>query len=367
MHLTRLRLENFRNLEIFEWSPGSSVNLIGGDNGAGKTSILEAIFYACTARSFRASSDDLMIRKGAEIVRIVVEGEVNGGATEIEIAWGKAHRRQIKIDGVKVARVAELFSHFHAVCYVPEDTELILGSPASRRRLLDLYLSQADRSYLSELLEYNRILSQRNAQLKEFEIGEDDETNSLDLLDVWDQQLASVGSRINGARLAMLNATAEAVDRYHRLIAKTKRQLCWRLESSLDDPADPEVFRRKLTTARKRDLYLGATTTGPHRDDVAIEFDAQPMRGYASQGEAKSMALAIKFALYEYLAAGFGEAPLLLLDEITSDLDTHRLDSLMSALPALGQVFLTTAKPQQLRLSPSIQAEITVGAVQRDL
>ena len=361
MHISRVKITNFRNIAELEFAPQPSVNLIGGPNGSGKTSIIEAIFFACTARSFRTATDDVLLRKTADICRIEVDGIVNNRETGVEIAWGRSNKRQIKVDGIKLTRVADLFDYFHAVSYIPEDTELIYGGPAVRRRLLDLYLSQADRSYLNDLLEYNRILAQRNSLLKEFEIGEDSPSD-YEMLDVWDGQLAAVGSRINGKRLAMLAGVKDRLALYYRTIETGESVMSWKYESSIaDDPSSQSGFGQKLSSSRKRDLYMGSTSAGPHRDDVSILLNGEPMRGYASQGEAKSAALAIKFAIYDYLTERLRDAPLLLLDEISSDLDPNRLAALMETLPKLGQVFLTTAKPAELRQTASIQAEIAVA------
>ncbi|MBK7091204.1 MAG: DNA replication/repair protein RecF [bacterium] len=362
MHITRVKLVNFRNIADLEFSPEPSVNLIGGPNGAGKTSIIEAIFFGCTARSFRSASDEVLLRKGADVCRIEIDGVVNERETTVEIAWGRAHKRQIKVDGIKLTRVADLFDYFHAVSYIPEDTELVYGAPSVRRHLLDLYLSQADRSYLNDLFEYNRILAQRNSLLKEFEIGEDSPTD-YEMLDVWDGQLAGVGARINAKRIGMIADSAEQLALYYRTIEAGDSILSWKYESSInDDPSSATAFQQKLVSSRRRDLYMGSTSAGPHRDDVSINLNSEPMRGYASQGEAKSAALAIKFAIYGFLTKRLHGAPILLLDEISSDLDPNRLASLMSTLPKLGQVFLTTAKPAELRETASIQAEIAVVA-----
>ena len=134
MHISRVKITNFRNIAELEFAPQPSVNLIGGPNGSGKTSIIEAIFFACTARSFRTATDDVLLRKTADICRIEVDGIVNNRETGVEIAWGRSNKRQIKVDGVKLTRVADLFDYFHAVSYIPEDTELIYGGPAVRRR-----------------------------------------------------------------------------------------------------------------------------------------------------------------------------------------------------------------------------------------
>lgn len=361
MHITRVKLVNFRNIAELEFSPQPSVNLIGGPNGSGKTSIIEAIFFACTARSFRSATDDVLLRKTSDVCRIEVDGVVNDRETTIEIAWGRTHKRQIKVDGIKLTRLADLFDYFHAVSYIPEDTELIYGAPSVRRRLLDLYLSQADKSYLNDLFEYNRILAQRNSLLKEFEIGEDSPSD-YEMLDVWDGQLAAVGARINGKRLAMISQAQERLAQYYRTIEAGNSVLAWHYESSIaEDPSSQPAFLQKLSSSRRRDLYMGSTSVGPHRDDIGIHLNSEPMRGYASQGEAKSAALAVKFAIYDYLTGRLHDAPILLLDEISSDLDPNRLAALMNTLPKLGQVFLTTAKPAELRETASIQAEIAVS------
>ncbi len=361
MHLTRVKISDFRNIGVIEFEPHESVNLIGGRNGSGKTSILEAIFYACTAKSFRGASDDLLLRNGAEIARIEVAGKVNAAETEVELAWGKGQKRQIKVDGVKLTRVADLFDYFHAVSYVPEDTELVYGPPSTRRHLLDLYISQADKRYLGDLIQYNKILAQRNALLKDFEIGED-EDSQLDLLEVWDLQLAEVGARINARRLRMVTETRENLALFYRSIEGGTSELTWQLDTSIKEEAgSAEAFAARLKEVRKRDLYFGSTSAGPHRDDLLIVLNSNPTRGYASQGEAKSAALAIKFAIYNYLSDALDDTPILLLDELASDLDANRLAALMQTLPQLGQVFLTSARPEDLRETASIQAEINVA------
>jgi DNA replication and repair protein RecF len=334
--------------------------LIVGPNGAGKTSVLEAIFYACTARSFRGAADDILLRQESDVCRIEMAGMIGDNQTSVELAWGRVHKRQIKVDGVKLTRVADLFEYFHAVSFIPEDTDLIFGSPAVRRRMLDLYLSQADRSYLSELLEYGRIIAQRNALLKEFTIDEEN-ASPLEMLDVWDSQLAGVGARIIAKRCAMVSSTAEQIARYYRAIEAGNSRLTWSYDSSGgENAADRAVFLEKLQQSRRRDFYFGSTSVGPHRDDLAILLNGKSTRDYASQGEAKSVTLAIKFAIFDYLSERLREPPMLLLDELSSDLDHTRLAALTRLLPKLGQVFLTTTKPAELLQGASIQGEIHI-------
>lgn len=362
MHLTAVKLTNFRNLSELEMFPNQNLNLIVGPNAAGKTSVLEAIFYGCTAKSFRGAADDVLLKQDADVCRIELTGMIGDSSTTIEIAWGRAHKRQIKIDGVKVTRVAELFDYFHAVSFIPEDTEIIYGSPAVRRRMLDLYLSQADRSYLSDLLEYNRIIAQRNALLKEFSIDEEN-SSPLEMLEVWDGQLATVGARITAKRLAMIAATTDKMAHYYRSVESGESILQWTYDSTTGESgANRETFLEKLTQSRRRDFYFGSTSVGPHRDDLQIALNGRPTRDYASQGEAKSATLALKFAIFDFLSDRLHEPPLLLLDELSSDLDYTRLAALTKLLPKLGQVFLTTTKPAELLQGASIQGEIKIAA-----
>jgi DNA replication and repair protein RecF len=362
LYLTSIKLTNFRNLRDLEIKPTPTLNLIVGNNGAGKTSILEAIFYACTAKSFRGASEDVLLRKETDVCRLAIAGMIGDDQTTVEIAWGASHKRQIKIDGVLLMRVTGLFDYFHAVSFVPEDTELVFGPPGVRRRMLDLYLSQADRSYLSELLEYNRVLAQRNALLKEFTIDEES-ASPLEMLEVWDSQLAAVGAKIIGKRMAMITATAERLAEYYRAVESGESKLRWEYETSVAAADDGVAsFLQKLTQSRKKDLYFGSTSVGPHRDDLRIVLNDNPTRDYASQGEAKSATLALKFTIFDYLTERLHDTPILLLDELTSDLDRIRLAALTRLLPKLGQVFLTTTKPLELLQGASIQGEIKIEA-----
>jgi DNA replication and repair protein RecF len=361
LHFTSIKLSNFRNISQIELKPSPYLNLIVGDNGAGKTSILEAIFYACTARSFRGATDDILKRRDADVCRIEVAGIIDETDTTIEMAWDDAHKRQIKVDGVRLQRVADLFEYFHAVSFIPEDTDLIFGSPGVRRKLLDLYLSQAERGYLADLLEYNRIMAQRNALLKEFSIDEEPST-PLDSLEIWDSQLASVGSRIIAKRVAMIATAGEKLAHYYRSVESGESLLTWKYESTIVNGDDIKTsYLQKLAQSRRKDFYFGSTSVGPHRDDLRIVLNEKFTRDYASQGEAKSVTLAIKFTIFDFLSERLHGTPILLLDELSSDLDTNRLLALTKILPKLGQVFLSTTKPAELLQGASIESEFKIA------
>lgn len=362
MWLKRIKLSNFRDIESLQFKPDPSVNLISGGNGSGKTSVLEAIFYCCTARSFKGASDEVVQRRETDVCRLEVDGMIGDREAQVAIAWGVGEKKQVKVDGVKLTRLAELFGYFHAVSFLPEDSEIILGPPAERRRLLDLYISQADRSYLADLLTYNRVMSQRNALLKEFNL--DEESNEqMKLLSLWDEQLVDVGARIIGKRLGFLNDCREQLRDYYRKIGSGESELECTYDSAIRGDGDlVSMLSEKLRDARRRDLYLGTTSVGPHRDDLKITLNGIQMRSYASQGEAKSAALALKFAIFDYLRDHLGESPILLLDELSSQLDANRVASLLEILPDLGQVFLTTTRAAELRKGLSIQAEINLEA-----
>jgi len=365
MHLNKLTISNFRNIEALEYIPDKSLNLVIGLNGSGKTSLLEAIFFCCTAKSFRGASDEIMKKKGSSVCRLRMDGIIKSNDVEVEIAWSDENRKQIKIDGVKSQRLAELFDYFHAISVIPQDIDLIVGPPSIRRRMLDLYISQCDRQYLSDLMEYNRVLSQRNALLKELLLsGEPVDDN---LLGSWDERLAMAGTAIVSKRIALVNRYGSKITEHYRLIESGSSELSWSYLSSV--PAEDDLFTAftsKLVNSRRRDFTLGTTTVGPHRDDLRITLNGLNAREYLSRGEAKSAALAIKFALFEYLYDNQGEYPILLLDEISSDLDQQRVDSLLSILPGMGQVFLTAAKESELSRPnfKGTKVEIVAGRIQ---
>lgn len=361
MEIQRLKISNFRNLESLELLPAAKVNLISGDNGAGKTSVLEAIFYCCTGRSFRATTDDPVMRRGATFSRVEVNGLIDEEQRTVAVAWGDGEKKHAKVDGVRLTRLADLLGHFQAVAFVPEDVELVYGPPGIRRRLLDIYISQIDQKYLRDLIEYQRVLAQRNALLKDFSIDEE-ENGSAALLDSWDQQLARSGARLVAARQQMVEECTDQLKHYFELLSQPGGELVWSYEPSTGESGtDPEQFHKRLHDARRRDINFGATSVGPHRDDLSFTLGGSPARNYASQGEAKAVALSAKFAIFDWLSAKLEERPLLLLDELGSQLDARRLGSLLELLPDLGQVFLTAARPGDLRKAASIAAEIKLA------
>jgi DNA replication and repair protein RecF len=361
MKLTSIAIENFRNLKRLDIEPAGRLNLITGDNGSGKTSVLEAIFYCCTGRSLRGAVDQAVINRDEEYCRIEIAGLISDQEEQVALAWGRKEGKQITVSGVKGGRLKDLYEYFHAVAFVPEDVDLVLGPPSSRRQLLDLYLSQGSRAYLSDLIGYYKVLKQRNALLREFGLDDNGES-APELLEVWDQQLAQFGGRLTGARLRFLDRyKGKQIDYYHR-ISGNDDAIGWSLDTNLPDSSDPvNNLLAGLTRSRSRDLHLGVTSVGPHRDDLRLLLRDQVARGYASQGEAKSLALAIKFTVFDFLAAELGEPPLLLLDEVGAQLDSSRLSRLLTILPDLGQVFLTAAKPGELRQAVPSGAEVSLS------
>ena len=361
MEIQRIKINNFRNLENLELVPAAGVNLISGNNGAGKTSVLEAIFYCCTGRSFRATNDEPVMRRGASFSRVEVNGLIGDELRTVAVAWGDGEKKHAKIDGVRLTKLAELLGHFQAVAFVPEDVELVYGPPAQRRRLLDIYISQIDQKYLRDLIEYQRILAQRNALLKDFNLDSEGNGSSA-LLDSWDQQLASAGARVVTARRKLVEECTLRLQHYFELLANPGGKLEWRYEASAGEEGDePQQFLGKLRDSRRRDLNFGTTSMGPHRDDITYLLGGVPARNYASQGEAKAVALATKFAVFDYLSGILEERPLLLLDELGSQLDAKRLESLLALLPEFGQVFLTAARPGDLLKAASTAAEMKLA------
>jgi DNA replication and repair protein RecF len=373
MYLTHLALTNFRNYAHLELDLDPGVMVIQGQNACGKTSLLEAIFYLATSRSLHASSDRELIRWGASSEPIPfarLEAQIersNGVRTHIEIvlmlaeeknksdtrvANGRVSKR-IKVNGV-TKRAMDLLGELNVVLFLPEDLQMVFGSPAQRRRYLDITLAQIDARYARALARYNHIVEQRNSLLREFR----ERAYQPAELAIWDRQLIEEGAYLIARR-------AETITRYNPLVAEMHAHLTAqheRLElvyqpSVAFDVAIPRetrhaeiarAFAQQLDALRAREQSAGMTLVGPHRDDVrflvtrnhdAVAMDATT---YASRGQGRTIALALKLAEVQLMRAETGEAPVLLLDDVMSELDAARRAALADAVQDASQALITT-------------------------
>ncbi len=337
MLVTRLELVDFRNYReaSFEFHPG--ITAIVGLNGQGKTNLAEALAYLASLDSFRGAPTEALIRVGADlaIVRATV-AHPDGREVLVELELARNGRNRVQVNRQKLGRSRELLGVMRVTVFSPDDLALVKGGPQERRRFLDDTLVALALKYDAMRLELDRVVKQRNVLLKQCGGRLDDEAQVT--LDVWDAKLAQVGDQFGHARAVLVARLAPMVaEAYEQLADKP---------SSVELRYEPAWRQRGLVSAlaeaRADDVRRGVSTVGPHRDDVDLFIGGLPARTHASQGEQRTMALALRLAAHRMVADKVGSAPVLVLDDVLSELDPHRSAALLRHLPA-GQVVLTTA------------------------
>ena len=332
MIVERLELSDYRNYESLSVSFDPGTNLIYGNNAQGKTNLLEAVFECATARSHRGSKDREVIRFGREEGHIRLQAEKNGRQVRIDLHLRKNKPKGAAIDGVPVRKVSELFGVLQVVFFSPEDLKIIKNSPQERRRFIDEELCQLDRVYTSRLISYNKALLQRNNLLKD---PKNDSEFRL-LLDVLDEQLVTYGKEVMEERKAFIREMDELTAGIHQELTGGKE----RLHLIYAPSVSPEQMEEKLFLARDMDIRLGSTSVGPHRDDMEFELDGIDARKFGSQGQQRTAALSLKMAEIELVRQKTNDTPILLLDDVLSELDSERQERLLRSIKGV-QTFLT--------------------------
>ena len=332
MIVERLELSDYRNYESLSVSFDPGTNLIYGNNAQGKTNLLEAVFECATARSHRGSKDREVIRFGREEGHIRLQAEKNGRPVRIDLHLRKNKPKGAAIDGVPVRTVSELFGVLQVVFFSPEDLKIIKNSPQERRRFIDEELCQLDRVYTSRLISYNKALLQRNNLLKD---PKNDSEFRL-LLDVLDEQLVTYGKDVMEERKAFIREMDELTAGIHQELTGGKE----RLHLIYAPSVSPEQMEEKLFLARDMDIRLGSTSVGPHRDDMEFELDGIDARKFGSQGQQRTAALSLKMAEIELVRQKTNDTPILLLDDVLSELDSERQERLLRSIKGV-QTFLT--------------------------
>ncbi|MBT8192347.1 MAG: DNA replication/repair protein RecF [Acidimicrobiia bacterium] len=341
MRLETVELQSFRSYPHLEFVPDPGTNLLIGDNGAGKTNLLEAIAYLSTLRSFRKAPDDALIASSADgaIVRGAVGAPVSNHTIEIELS--RAGRRRVLLDGKRPTRNAELRSRLRCVTFLPDDLELAKGSAGQRRNLLDDIASQLRVTAGADQADLERSLRQRNALLRNH-----GPTADPDALASFEDAIAEAGSKVVAARHETATRLGPYLQDAYGTLADNRVE--WSYESRWGDWEDePAVLRSKLADAlagaRRKDMERRVTTVGPQRDEPRLFLDDRDSRTHASQGEQRSLVLALRLATFDLLAGTFDEPPVLLLDDVFSELDPHRAEAVVDRLP-IAQAFLTSAR-----------------------
>lgn len=343
MLLSWLALSDYRCYGAVRFTPAPGVNVLVGANGAGKTSLLEAIGYLGLLRSFRRTPDDSMVRMGA--AEMIVRGEFTRphGAVRVEVEVPVIGRRRVLMNGKRPKRNRDVLTEVPIVAFVPDDLDLVKRGPALRREYIDELAAQLRPQAAADQAEYDRTVRQRNSLLRQD--GPDADPAELE---VWDERLSEAGARVFRHRSQVIEDLDPFLDAGYMAVggAGTLRweyASNWGAGTDLDDEALAAALRRALGERRGRDMAQRTTTAGPHRDDPVLTLDARPLRTHASQGEQRTGALAMRVGAYRLLAEHGSSRPLLLLDDVFSELDPNRVRGVVEMLPG-GQVFVTTAR-----------------------
>jgi DNA replication and repair protein RecF len=361
MRLTRLTLTDFRGYPAAELHPDPGLTIVAGPNGAGKTNLLEAVHVAITGRSHRAAADHELVRHGQPFARVRLDlaDEAGGQPAAIELVIpGEGApaevRKRLTVNGAP-RRATTVSETARSVLFRPEEMLLLIGSPAERRRFLDGILAQRDRRAARDLAELLRVLAQRNALLRA--IRREEATDEG--LGFWDEQLAQVGSRVMAARLRLVRELGERIPALHDAVAPPDEgdasveltYLDTLKEAWPDRPAgadDPEAlaaaFRRRIADARQREMWNGVSLVGPQRDDLRVALGGRDVASHASRGQQRTIIVALKLAERDLLGAEDAPAPIVLLDDVFSELDRDRAERTLDLLLERGQVLVTTAE-----------------------
>jgi DNA replication and repair protein RecF len=351
MRIDLLEAENFKSIKTVRYVFSPAVNILWGYNAQGKTNTLEAMWLLCGVRSFRGGKESTFFRDGTENYRLFAVFTDSLRTSELEIKAVKTAPKFVAANGVPLERASLLFGRLKAVLFTPEDLNLIKGSPELRRGFLDLAISQVKPGYAKVLVRYNRVLAQRNAYLKD-RYGD----SSADT-EAWDLQLAKTGAFISVYRRFFCEKLKKSAESFYSDISGGRDKLSLKFSPSAFSeieipgkvsPDFEEFYFKKLRAKMRDDLRQGFTSVGIHRDDILLSVDGKPARESASQGQSRTGALALRLAQAENIFLGTGEMPVIMLDDVFSELDTARRGFLVKQFEkTAAQVIITTAtKPQ---------------------
>lgn len=381
MYLARLRLSNFRNYARLDFTPKAGVTLIHGQNAQGKSNLLEAIYLLATTRPARGSDAELIrwqaAAEGFGVARVNGEAERKAGPVTVDITvapreengsderrGGSRATKRLKVNGV-ARRASDVIGQIAAVLFTASDIDLITGPPASRRRYLDITISQTDPIYVRALQRYQRVLLQRNTLLRRIEEGK----GRADELSFWDEQLVREGAQIMHTRQLTMAALEIAAREAHSSLSGGRERLtvAYAPQTPLPDEPSPALgeietrLRAGLRAQQRREIALGQTLVGPHRDDLQFSLDGVLVSAFGSRAQQRTAALALRLAETAFLTSADRDPPLLLLDDIFSELDETRRAAVLGALGGAEQVFVTTAEPD--RFGPEFRRAAAVYEV----
>ena len=346
MKIREIHVQKFRNHAQSDVVFGEGINAVLGENGEGKTNLLEAISYLCLTKSFFGSADGVVLQVGESRFEITGELETDEGIRyHVGVAYNQADGdKQFLINKSSVEKFSEVVGQFPVVVLSPESGAITTGGPVDRRRFLDFVISQSSKLYLEDLLEYRRVLRQRNRLLFDSKVNRSDCT---ELLEPWDEELIERGSRITHRRGVFLKELQPIVhESYGKIAGRTEKPTINYQPSVAESEGVSEeelrgAFRRELNRKSGEERRLGITLVGPHRDELELAINKLGVRSHASQGQHKTFLIALKVAEFLYLQNKRNERPILLLDDIFTELDNHRAERLLALTGSVGQAFIT--------------------------
>ena len=334
MIIKSLELTNYRNYDSLNINFSEGTNILYGNNAQGKTNILESIFLCATTKSHKGSKDKEIIKFGHEESHIRAYIEKNDIQQRIDMHLRSSKTKAIAIDEMKIKKAAELLGLLKVVFFSPEDLSIIKNGPAERRRFIDMELCQIDNFYLYNLNNYNKIVNQRNVLLKDLYMN----PSLRDTINIWNSQLISYGSKVIERRKVFIDQLNEIIRDIHKTLSGGKEDITIVYEPN----TEIENFEAELMKCTEKDIKLKQTTVGPHRDDISFMVDGIDIRKYGSQGQQRTAALSLKLSEIELIKKITKENPILLLDDVLSELDSNRQNYLLNYIGKMQTIVTCT-------------------------
>ncbi len=344
MYLKKLNFTNFKNYELGELEFSPKINCFTGNNGVGKTNILDAIHYLSLTKSFFNSIDSISIKHGEEY--FIVQGTFSrdGEEDNIYCAFQKQKQKLLKRNGKEYQKLSDHIGRYPVVMISPADSALVTEGSEDRRKFLNKIVSQYNTEYLDSVLRYGKALQQRNKLLKDFKLSGSFDS---DMLSVWDAQLIRYGEYIFSERNVLVNELIPVFQEYYEMISNGKEQVRLQYRSHLEDGNYPDTLLNSIG----KDRFLEYTTAGIHKDDLLLEMNGFPVKSLGSQGQQKSYLVALKLAKFDYIKRKAGFSPILLLDDIFDKFDADRVEQIIKLVGnhRFGQIFITDTHQSRLQ------------------
>ncbi|TNJ62085.1 DNA replication/repair protein RecF [Paenibacillus hemerocallicola] len=360
MYLKKLSLRDYRNYESIEFATEGAVNLFVGPNAQGKTNLLEAIFVLALTKSHRTHQDKELIRWGADRTMLRAELDKKYGPCTLDLTFTNQGKKA-SINGLEQKKLSGFIGALNVVMFAPEDLSIVKGAPGVRRRFLDMEIGQVQPSYLHDLSQYQKVLVQRNNMLKQS--FRQSQVNGA-LMEVWNEQLVGLSIKIMKKRQNFINKLQIWAESIHRGITNGLETLAieykpsFAYDGSVEDSVLFEQFMIKLSQAKDQEIRRSTTLYGPHRDDLAFFINGKDVQTFGSQGQQRTTALSLKLAEIEFIQEEVGEYPILLLDDVLSELDTYRQTQLLETFQTKVQTFITTTGVESLQMNRLENASI---------